>query len=123
MDLSNYDLRSYAEKGFDLTVKDPLSSKDTDITVAIVGSDSRAYRAAKSEAFRLAAEGADSDKISAAMYSKCVTGWSGLMLGENEVEFSEDKALEIFEKFPWLMDQVGLAVEKRSNFMKKPAKS
>lgn len=123
MDLSNYDLCALAEKGFECNLLDPSTGKPTDIVFNIIGSDSRVYREAKSKSYRSAALGVSVDEISAEVYSSCVKDWSGLAMGDDEIEFSPEKCIEIFTKFPWIMDQVGLAVEKRANFMKAPVKS
>lgn len=123
MDLSKYDLCAAADSGFEMVVRDPYSGKETDAKITVIGSDSKVYRAAKSVAYREAAEGKSEEEISAKVYSKCITSWEGMSDGKDLIEFSEEKAFEVLLKLTWLMDQVGLAVEKRSNFMKKPEKS
>lgn len=123
MDLSKYDLCAAADSGYDMVVRDPYTGKPTDAVISLIGSDSKVYRAAKSVAFREAAEDKGEEEISAKVYSKCITGWSGMSDGKELIEFSEEKAFDVFLSLTWLMDQVGLAVEKRANFMQKPEKS
>lgn len=124
MDLSQYDLTANAEKGFDYVVKDPISGKATDATVTVMGSDSKAYRRIRNEITREVARSGkdiDADDLSCRIYAECITGWSGLSDGKGLIEYSKEAASKLMNDLPWLMDQIGLAVEKRANFTVKPA--
>ena len=124
MDLSNYNLSQDADDGFEMTIVDPNTGKNTDAVINIIGADSKVYRSIKSKIYRkAAAKDIDADELSAEVYSACITGWAGLQEGGKDIKFTQDAALELLIKLPWLMDQIGLAVETRANFMKKPAES
>ena len=124
MDLNDFDLCRDADDGFEMIVKNPRTGKPTDIKISVIGSDSKTYRAAKSKIFRKAASSdVDTDDLSAEVYAACVTGWSGVNRGGKDIDFSYEAALSLFTDLPWLMDQVGVAVETRANFTKEPAKS
>ena len=124
MDIANLDLRKNAEAGLDLVINHPLTGDETDIIISVVGSDSRQYRQAYAEEIRRAyTEKPSHDESDARVYSQCITGWSGIEENGKEVEFSPEAALNIFSKYQWICDQVGLAVDARANFTKPPKKS
>lgn len=126
MDITQFDLAADAESGFDLVLLNPRTGVKTDVVITVIGSDSKSYRKARSTEQRRAildakatGEEVDVDLVNARIYAKCVTGWTGMFDGENEIVFTPEKALEILTNLPWICDQVGEAVEKRVNFMKK----
>lgn len=126
MNIFEYDLSTAAEEGFTLTLRDPLTGKDTDAEITVIGSDSKAYRRAKAEAMRKAAKAKDSDtdELSADVYAACIKDWDNLTDEKGEpIPFSQEKARELLGRFPWFMDQVGYAVDTRGNFMKPVEKS
>lgn len=119
MDISNYNLRPGAEEGFDLVIRDPVTSKKTDLIIRVAGSDSKAYRNAKAAAMRdLVKSGGEKevDELTASVMSRCILGWENMAEGETPVEFSQPKAFELLSNLGWLLDQVSEAVENRLNF-------
>lgn len=125
MDLSNYNLKANAEKGFDVEIKNPVDESDTDIIISVVGSDSSIHRNATIAAmvdFPLPDEGTTREKAeavtrrSAAVMAACVVGWSGIEIEGETVDFTPEKALEIFSQYDWISDQVSQAVKNRENF-------
>ena len=126
MNLFDLDLKGNAEAGFKMLVKNPITNEDTDCTISIVGSDSKAYRKARANSIREAMKvggDIDTDKASAEIYAKCITGWTGMSGPDGEIKYSEEKALELLMQFSWLSDQVGIVIESRLNFTKPPKKS
>ena len=131
MELFDYDLAKNAESGFTMKVRSPLTGEETDAVIELVGSDSKTYRRVRAEVMRkhakLASEDkeyiADADQVNAEVYSKCITGWSGMTGEGKEIEFSESKAFELLSQFNWLCDQVANAVDNRLNFTKPPKAS
>ena len=126
MNIFDYDLTTAAEEGFTLTLRDPISGEKTDAEITVIGSDSKTYRRAKAEAMRKVAKSQDSDpdEVSADVYAACVKGWDNLTDDKGKpIPFSQEKSRELLVKFPWLMDQIGMAVDSRANFMKPVEKS
>jgi hypothetical protein len=127
MDIFDFDLTTGAERGFTFNLRNPLTGEKTDAEITVVGSDSKAYRRAKTEAMREAvkADGAfDDDEFSASVYSKCVTAWSGVNGRDGEpLECTAENAKQVMTDLPWFMDQVGGQIDKRSNFTKPAEKS
>lgn len=130
INLEDFDLTTDAERGFDLTLKDPYTGKSTDVVFSVIGSDSRAYRSAKAEAFRANLKTAredgeqeDADELNARIYAKCVRNWEGLSLKGQPLEYSPENALTVLKRFPWISDQIAAAVENRLNFTKPPEKN
>lgn len=125
MNLSDYDLSANATRGFEMVVRDPITDKPTDAVISIIGSDSKTYRKVKNETLRRVAKGddLDADQISAAVYTACVTGWRDLSVDGKPLEYSVEAANDLLVRFPWLMDQIGTAVESRSNFTRPSEKT
>ena len=121
MDIANYDLRTNAEQGFAFTVVDPITRKDTDLTITIVGSDSKTFRRARTDALRDVVKAGgdfDEDQMTAQMCAACVTGWENMTENGEPVVFSVEKAVDLFARMGWLLDQVSAAIENRANFTK-----
>lgn len=123
MDISN--LKFGGE--FDLVITHPVTFKPTDIVITLVGGDSKEYRNGQAEQFREAAKSKsgkpeDFDYIP---YLRCVKGWKGLEFEGEELEFSFEKAVELFtdDKWLWIYNRIVEAVINRLNFMEKPKKS
>jgi hypothetical protein len=126
MNLFDLDLKSDAEAGFKMLVKHPVTNKDTDCTISVVGSDSKVYRKARADSIREAMKKGgdiDTDEASAEIYAKCITGWIGMSGPDGEIKYSEEKALELLMRFSWLCDQLGIVIESRLNFTKPLKKS
>lgn len=124
MDLADFDLKGNAEAGFEFTLYNPYTGEDTEIKISVVGSDSKAYRQAKAEAMRESIKGGvvDTDAVSAKVYAKCITGWSGFAENGKDLPFNPDTAEDILNRYPWVMDQVAAKVDNRLNFTKPPKK-
>ncbi len=126
MELTNYDLAADAENGFSLELIDPKTGKKAGVTIEVIGSDSKVYRKAKNDSLRRMSKAIkdgkeiDNDVESVKLYAPCVTGWSGFTWGGESFEYSKDNAVKLLTQFGWIIDQVSVAVEKRSNFTKKP---
>ena len=127
MDLSTLNLAADAERGFALTLTNPVTREETDIVVTVVGADSRTYRQARAEAFRASAKAGDdapgADDLNALIYARCVKGWEGVEENGKPVPFTPENAERLLNTYFWIVDQVAEAVEKRANFHKPPEKS
>lgn len=125
MDLSNYNLKANAERGFDVAIKNPIDDTDTDIVISVVGSDSSRYRNANIASivdFPIADDATTQEKAdaitkrSAFVAAACITGWSGMERNGRVIEFSSDEAAGILGEYDWITDQISVAVRNRENF-------
>jgi hypothetical protein len=99
-------------------------------TVTVVGTYSKAYRAAQERQTarvlgqrRLrkptAAEVlAQTREITAA----CIVGWSGIVSGKTSVACTEENKLALLEAAPWIQEQVEEAMRGQSDFIKSNSK-
>lgn len=123
MDLSNFDLAAYADKGHTFALKNPYTGEDTDIKITVVGADSRKYRQARVDAVRASAKSdhtLDSDDFNSIVYSRCIIGWEGVEDEGKAVKLTVDNAEKLLNKYLWMIDQIGEEVEKRANFTQPP---
>ena len=126
MDISQFDYQASAEAGYTFALKHPETGEDTDITITVLGSDSKEYRKAFTAEVRRAneAEGeTDADESNARVYSKCVTGWDGLEENGKAIKCTTENAYRVLERYTWIAKQVAAAVEKRANFTKAQEKA
>ncbi len=61
----------------------------------------------------------DVDERMAGVFAKCITGWKNLEENGSAVKISEKAAKKLLTTYPWVLDQVQVSVEKRSNFTEK----
>ena len=52
------------------------------------------------------------------LLAKCTRSWSGVVIDGKDVEFSHSNALMVYERFPWIKEQVDTAIGDRANFIK-----
>lgn len=120
MNLYEYDLEKNAENGFTFHIYDPVTGKKTDAEIDLVGSDSKTYRRARSDALRAMAKGdiKEEEQFTAMVVAKCITGWRNLNNGSDEILFSHDSAYKMLCELYWLCELLINAIEKRTNFTK-----
>ena len=93
----------------------------TDVYLLIAGVDSDVWRKAIRESQRAAVERlvageASEEKDNATLLSMATLDWRGLTDNGEEVEFSPEKAEELYRNAPYIADQVDRFIAKRANF-------
>lgn len=131
VDLSSIDTVKGSNEGFDVRIYHPGTNEDLDIVINILGKDSDEFqkvsraqnkkRMAKMTkgGFRNTAvpvEEIEQDSIQ--LLAACTKSWSGIVVDGKPVEFSQDNAVMIYERFPWIKEQVDVAMGDRANFIK-----
>jgi hypothetical protein len=104
------------EDGAELRIVSPLDGELTDFYIMVQGIDSKAYRSAVRGYHRkLLAneEGGESELLSAV-----TIGWRGLNDGKAEVEFSKERALQLYDNSPNIATQLDRFIADRKNFTK-----
>lgn len=135
-DLADLDTRAKANEGYDLEILHPVSQEEIGLTVHILGSDSKEYqkivRATNSKRMdRLRKAGGlrnadipleEIEKDSVDLLVSCSTGWKargGLMLdGKEWPAFTKPVAAGLYDRFPWLREQIDRGIVDRGNFIK-----
>ena len=133
IDLAAIDTIIGSNEGFDVKIYHPGTMVDLGININVLGKDSDEFqkvsraqskkRMAKiaKGGFRIQNMTPPSEEIEAdgmELLAKCTKSWSGVVIDSKEIEFSYNNALMVYERFPWLKEQVDTAIGDRANFIK-----
>ena len=130
IDLSTIDTVKGSNEGFNVQIYHPGTNEDLDITITVLGKDSDAFqrisraqnkkRMAKMQkgGFRnttVPIEEIEQDGIN--LLAACTTGWTSIVIEGKEIEFSTDNAIQLYQQYPWIKEQVDIAIGDRANFI------
>jgi hypothetical protein len=133
IDLAAIDTVKGSNEGFDVKIYHPGTMVDLGIIINVLGKDSDEFqRISRAQSkkrmakmtkggFRVQNMTPPPEEIEAdgiELLAKCTRSWSGVVIDNAEIEFSYDNALMIYERFPWIKEQVDAAVGDRANFIK-----
>lgn len=132
IDLSSIDTVAGSNEGFEVQIYHPGTNEDLGITINILGKDSdefqkvsraqskkRMAKLAKGGGFRtsvISVEEIDRDGLE--LLAACTKSWSGVIVEGKTVECNKDNAIDLYERFPWIKEQVDAAMGDRANFIK-----
>jgi hypothetical protein len=129
-DLSKLDTVAGANAGFGLDIMHPSTGENLGITITLLGKDSDEFqRVSRAQSKRriektrrgmrgpvVTQEEVDQDGIE--LLAACTTGWTGVVMSGKEVPFSRSEAEKLYREFPWMREQIDVAIGDRSNFIK-----
>jgi hypothetical protein len=134
MDLSTLDVKSAAERGADLhlehpTTGEPLKTEDgKNITIRLLGNDSREFRAGLSEIAeknvgkkRTSFASAEANGIE--LLARVTVGWQNVTYKGEALKCTPENVRTLYTEISWIKEQVDAFVADRSNFLKFAAKS
>jgi hypothetical protein len=119
MDIESlYTVESH-ESGAEMQVKDD-TGKELDMFITIAGIDSKLFRKVKNELRReiLKDVDADTEGLRAKSLAEVTLGWRGFQSNGEDLEFSQEKAEQLYLNAPYLMDQADNFINQRINFTK-----
>ena len=129
-DLSSLDTAALSNKGFDVHVFNPKTQKETGIVITVLGQDSDAYKAVQRKQAARSLHAAlntgpkrEQKMVDAAednipeILAATTVGWTGIRLNGKEYPFNAGNALNLYENYPLVRDQVLEAQRDRSNFL------
>lgn len=135
MDLSKIDLASAAEQGATMQLKHPVNGQllfdgegdhKKAITITLAGRDSerfqRAYRSIQNR--RLGRRNKEKQTVeqfeneTIELLARATLGWQHITLEGAPLEFSEQNARRLYERLPWVREQIDEFIEDRQNFFK-----
>lgn len=136
LDLSALDVRKGADAGFELQLQHPQSAAPLPIWITVLGADSDVYQSALREQSRKRTDRlargrrapVTPEEVEAAaldLLSGITIGWRAecTLDGQPFPAFSQSEARKLYARFPWVREQVDVAMGDRANFFPRPAAS
>lgn len=130
IDLSTIDTVKGANEGFDVKIYHPGTGKDLDIVIRVLGKDSDEFRkVSRAQQKRLtekATKGGfrsiqsfpeDNERNGLELLAACTVSWSGVVINGEEVKCSKESAVMVYERWPFIKEQVDVAIGDRANFI------
>jgi hypothetical protein len=107
------------DAGAEMQVKD-YTGKDLDMFITVVGVDSKLFRKVKNELRReiLKDIDADTEGLRAKSQAEVTLGWRGFQSEGEDLEFTQEKAEQLYINAPYLMNQIDQFINNRLNFTK-----
>lgn len=133
IDLSKIDTVKGSNEGFDIQIYHPGTMVDIGIVINVLGKDSDEFQKvsrsqSKKRMAKMTKGGFRSQNLTPPpeeieqdgleLLAKCTKTWSGIVVGGKNIECSYENALMIYERFPWIKEQVDTAIGDRANFIK-----
>jgi hypothetical protein len=136
IDLGSIDTVKGANEGFDVNIYHPGTNEDLGITIRIIGKDSdefqRISRAQSKKRMAKITKGGfrnanvpieEIEQDSLQLLAACTKSWAQgekqtVTLDGKELECSKDNAVAVYERFPWIKEQIDTAMGDRANFIK-----
>lgn len=136
MDLASIDTVKGANAGFDVKIYHPGTNEDIGVNIRVLGKDSdefqRISRAQKKRrmdklikgGFRganIPLESIEQDAID--LLASLTKGWkqedkATITLDGEELACTKENAVAVYERFPWIKEQIDAAIGDRANFIK-----
>ena len=131
IDLSTIDTIKKSNEGFDVRIYHPGTNEDLDIIIRVLGKDSDEYQKvsrahSKKRMAKLSKSGFRSntsipleevEQDGLLLLAACTKSWSGVVIDGTELICSADNALMVYERFPWIKEQIDSAIGDRANFI------
>lgn len=134
-DLAAFDVKAGASKTQTLTILSPVNDEPLideatkePWTIELIGADAPEYRklrhrlvneklraAQRSGRVKATAESLEADSID--LLAGATKGWKHIVDSGKPVEFSPQAARDLYERYPWLAEQISEFVNNRANFL------
>jgi len=128
MDISKLDIVASSNEGAVLEVLHPKTLTKTGIEIILVGTDSDIYNKQRLKAsnkrleqlnktgkLKRTAEEIEEETIE--MLVSCTIGWSGIEEDGKPLEFTPKHVKHVYEKYPWIREQIDQFIGSRDNFL------
>jgi hypothetical protein len=107
----------------------PATMEKLGITIRVMGKDSdrfkeisnkqnRARMAKAQKSRKLEIDPDELDDAVVNLLAACTLSWDGMILEGESLDFTKDNAVMVYSRFPWIREQVDIAINDRANFMK-----
>jgi hypothetical protein len=132
VDLAQIDTVAASNEGFRVQIYHPGTHEDLDIMIDVLGKDSDECQKmsriqSKKRMAKMAKGGYRSNQVipleeieadNLELLAACTKGWTNVILDGKLVECNKANAVMIYERFPWIKEQVDIAIGDRANFIK-----
>jgi hypothetical protein len=124
-DLAEYDaFVSRQEAGRECTISNPKTGEPLSLKITVVGRGSRRFKRASRWLSERQAERAiggsamdgDADDDMISFLARLCVNWSGCMVDGKEIAFSVNEAEKLFQRFPFIVDQIDSFAGRAVNF-------
>ena len=128
MDLATLDTKRMADAGAELQLHDPVTGKPLGVYITLHGMDSDVFRdtqienlrnraAIMAEEKRTTRTAAEIEADAIALHAACTKAWRGAVLDGAALECTRDNARTLYQRFPWIREQVDRFIGARGNFL------
>lgn len=130
IDLSSIDTVKGANGGFAVPICHPGTSEELGIAITVLGKDSDEFQKisrqqSKKRMDRMSKGGFRNQAISPEeieqdslnLLAACTKSWTGVVLEGQPLPCTKENAIMLYERFPWIKEQVDQAIGDRANFI------
>lgn len=130
-DLAELDTVKGAEEGYELELRHPTTGEPIGAFITVIGEDSDRYqehlRALQKKSVdqfvrSRKVNGVDPEEEGINLLAAATKSWHSLPPVDGKaLEFSTGNARTLYKRFPWIREQVAVAVRERANFLPRSA--
>ena len=95
----------------------PITGEETDASITVYSKDSRAYRQSAS----LLARGEGGEDGAEFLLAGVTKEWENIEIDGKTIEFNQENAIDVYKRFPFIIEQLERVVFDRLKFMKAQA--
>jgi hypothetical protein len=131
IDLSSIDTVKGSNEGFDVQIYHPGTNEDLGISINVLGKDSdefqRVSRAQQKKRMAKMQKGGfrsttaipleEIEQDSLELLAACTKSWSGVIIDGKAIDCTKENAVALYERFPWIKEQIDTAIGDRANFI------
>lgn len=122
MEISKLYTAESHETGAEVRIVNPVTGKDTDCYITVIGVDSKTFRSEQRKRQRKALDAVRSNKEMPddefGLLVESSIGWRGFESDGKELKFSKKSIKALFDNSPLIADQVDKFIADRANFTK-----
>jgi hypothetical protein len=137
VDLNAFDTVTAANEGAVLELRGPNGEPlkqdggKKPVSITLYGADSEVARKARNAAanrylkqrgkVQITAEGSEADALS--FLAKCTAAWDGIVVDGKALPCDRENVMQVYERFPFIREQVDEFIADRANFLKASSKN
>ena len=131
VDLSSIDTVAGSNEGFDVQIYHPGTNVDLGIVITVLGKDSDEFlkvsrTQSKKRMAKMAKGGFRNTSISIEeveqdgieLLAACTKAWAGMVENGKDIVCTASNAVDVYTRYPWIREQVDIAIGDRANFIK-----